>query len=73
LTGHNRCGIAVDVVPDVIGVLGRVVERDAQLARMQVGLCRQRGDALFLPAFQLAQTGDDLPDVGPAANAARRS
>ncbi|MBA3620352.1 MAG: hypothetical protein H0W56_12315 [Acidothermales bacterium] len=60
-------------MPDVIGVLGRVVDRDAQLARMQVGLCRQRGDALFLPAFSSRRRAMISQTSGPAANAARRS
>lgn len=55
----------MDARPDVLGVLGGEVDRDADLARVQVSFVCKCRDALFVAAFEVTQAGDDFPDVWP--------
>lgn len=57
--------VAFDQTLDLVAMRRRVVDRHADLPRMQIGLVGEDGDALLVAAGQLPQPGDHLPHVGP--------
>ena len=58
--------IALDPGQHVVGVLGSVVQRQADKPCVLFRLVSQQANALFLGAVELLQTRDDFPDIWAA-------